>query len=104
MISTNANNSKLVFFKHEELTADMLRKKLQSLDIDLILTKFPVETTTSMGPSGSIAGKKYEKRVSKGELIIDEYCQSEIFSQQVLIKRQLLSRLENLSIWENKIL
>ena len=97
LITTSSHNRKLVFLKHEELTANMLREKLQLFDSNLILTKFPVETTTSMGPSGSITGKEYIKRVSKGEEIIDEYCQSEIFSQQINLQQQLISSLEKLS-------
>jgi len=93
-ISKNMHNCNLIFFKHEVLTADLLRRKLLSFDKRIILTKFPVDITTIMGPSGSITNKQYVKRVSEGDAIIDKYCESSIFSEQLELQQQILSSID----------
>ena len=95
LISKNNNGCNLIFFKHEELSADLLRKNLLLFENKIILTKFPVDITATMGPSGSISNKQYVKRVSKGDVIIDKYCDSSIFSQQLELQQQILSSLDS---------
>jgi hypothetical protein len=84
-------------FKHEVTSAESLRCKLSATDLNLILTKYPVEMTDRMGPSGSISGNKYVKKVSEGQPLIDEYCASRIFNEQKDIKINLIEKIECMS-------
>ena len=93
LIAKNCKD-RLIFLKHEDTSAQSLRSKISASYQNIILTNYPVEMTTRMGPSGSISGNKYVKKASEGQPIIDEYCASTIFIQQQDAKNSLMKKLD----------